>query len=686
MAGDQTFRSDFFRELFQLDTIEESSEDFENVLADFRARKPSCRLSHSSGASSGFGRVQLSRQIQSPERNVSAPLLFASTVSSAKKEPSHLKKGPRSKKTATSLSVSSKADLSATPARPNLPSGVAKGSVQMPPAGKKKRKRSQSLELLPNAQRIFQDLRFYFIPNNDISPARKLRIRKARERGATWVKEWNDDVTHVIVDKGLTLEDILKFLKKPSLPSEIVVVNDLYPAECIEYRILANPNQRQYQLKGEPQKPTKAPEEATTSSPPPSLALVAKKRAVTHRQQSPPRAELSEQDSDDPPSDIDDDVPSPSNRPVESLKSQTRAPDALDKAIEETVAVKDLVSHSETDGKARCIDLLKPLDDEDDASPISSIDVEEPFTDDNEEEIPTAKKLKGTSAKKKSYESFSCMQSHTSTDTTSNPNARTISILQQMADYYDRTQDRWRVIAYRRAISALKHQPTKITTKAAALAIPTIGDRLASKIEEIALTNRLRRLENTSSSPTDTALQLFLSIYGVGPAQAQGWIEAGYRTLDDLLAKANLTTNQKIGIHHNSDFAARIPRAEVERHGKVVRDAMSKEDPGIEITIGGSYRRGAADSGDVDFIVTKPGASFQTLRTIIYDTVVPRLFAMNYLKCALATPSPSSSSSSNDNGSKWHGAATLPGMTVWRRIDFLLVPPEEMGAALIYFT
>jgi DNA polymerase IV (family X) len=43
-------------------------------------------------------------------------------------------------------------------------------------------------------------------------------------------------------------------------------------------------------------------------------------------------------------------------------------------------------------------------------------------------------------------------------------------------------------------------------------------------------------------------------------------------------------------------------------------------------------------------------------------------------------------------GSKWHGCCVLPKEAggrdplVWRRIDFLLVPETEYGAALIYFT
>jgi len=271
------------------------------------------------------------------------------------------------------------------------------------------------------------------------------------------------------------------------------------------------------------------------------------------------------------------------------------------------------------------------------------------------------------------------MQKHDGVDNDENPNRRTIEVLQEMANYYDRTNNHWRVTAYRRAVAALRKQKQKIMTAKEAFAIPFIGERLAAKIEEIVWTNRLRRLDNAKLEPNDEVLQLFLGIYGVGLAQASKWIEQGFRTIEELTQEAHLTKNQKVGIAHYEHFLARIPRSEMDKHAKFVREAVAIVDGAIEATIGGSYRRGAADSGDVDFIITKPDCSIEDLRTIINDTVIPRLFAGNYLQVGLAV-------TAKENGSKWHGAACLPGSKIWRRIDLLLVPWDEMGAALIYFT
>ena len=296
----------------------------------------------------------------------------------------------------------------------------------------------------------------------------------------------------------------------------------------------------------------------------------------------------------------------------------------------------------------------------------------------SEEERQRKTKPKKGSFNKSWQDNFSCMSKHDGTGTSANPNARTIEILQQMANYYERDQDHWRLTAYRRAIAALRKQSRKITTEEEALAIPFIGQRLAAKIEEIVWTNKLRRLDNAGLDPNAEVVQIFMGIYGVGLKQATKWVEQGHKTISDL-EKAYLTKNQKIGIAHYEDFNTRIPRAEMDRHDQYVRETCSKIDDTVQFTIGGSYRRGAADSGDVDFIVTKPDASIENLRTIILDRVIPQLFDKGYLKVGLAT-------TDKVDGSKWHGAAALPGTTVWRRIDFLLVPWDEIGAALIYFT
>ena len=50
------------------------------------------------------------------------------------------------------------------------------------------------------------------------------------------------------------------------------------------------------------------------------------------------------------------------------------------------------------------------------------------------------------------------------------------------------------------------------------------------------------------------------------------------------------------------DFAKRIPREEVQRHSDMVREAVLKIDPAVQVYTMGSYRRGAETCGDVPSI------------------------------------------------------------------------------------
>jgi DNA polymerase IV len=270
-----------------------------------------------------------------------------------------------------------------------------------------------------------------------------------------------------------------------------------------------------------------------------------------------------------------------------------------------------------------------------------------------------------------------------------------------MADYYERINDHWRTTGYRKAITTLKRQASRITTEDEAFQLPHIGRRIAQKIEEIVTTNKLQRLDYAQDEPTNAALQTFLQIYGVGNKQAQQWISQGLRTLEDVKTKAKLNPSQRIGVEHFDDLNSRIPRREVEALGAVVREASARMDPEVELIVGGSYRRGSESSNDIDLIVTKLGTdSVAQLRPFLSE-LVRVLEAEGFLTARLAT------FHSGGDGSKWHGCCALPraravdgkpngtdggggGDTdyrpIWRRIDFLLVPESEMGGALIYFT
>ncbi|GAB7325489.1 hypothetical protein MBLNU13_g09499t1 [Cladosporium sp. NU13] len=531
-------------------------------------------------------------------------------------------------------------------------SGALPPTSSMPQATGK-RKRENVITPMPKDQQIFGNLHFYFFPNNEKHPARFMRISKAIAFGAIWHRNWTPFVTHVIVDKSLDYAMLLKFLKKDCLPAGVMCVNESWPSECIAYRALLDHSRLQFRVLG-------APSPLALKKLPAVDAPTSSANSETSLKLKPPGKDVTTRQPETQPSDETAEVRNDA-RPIATTVGTHAAnadilkPDITDELDFAIIQARDLQ--------------LVPLD-EDDKRPGSSEGISSNLAS-------TLNHGQRGSKVETFQEKFQCMQKH-SGEISNNANAATIVILQQMADYYGKMGDEWRVRAYRKAIATLRNHPMKVCTKDEALALPNVGERLATKIEEIVFTSRLRRLDNALAEPQDRILQIFMKIYGAGFAHASQWVRQGYTTLDELLQKANLTENQKIGIAHFEDFQERIPRAEVTKHGDIVRKALHKLDPTFEVTIGGSYRRGAKDSGDIDFIITRPDADIDHVRNVVIDQLVPNLFSMGFLTAALAATS--------GDGSKWHGACCLPGQSQWRRIDFLLVPWAEMGAALIYFT
>lgn len=569
---------------------------------------------------------------------------------------------------------------------------------------KGKRKRGSSVTLVPEGQRIFQDQIFFYIPNDDIAPLRRARISIARNHGATWVREFGADVTHIIVDKALSYQDVITFMKaKFSLeefPSDVILVNEEYPIDCIQFRLLVDSAQSQYSVKGYPTAAIKPVGEAPMVSE--DMALIESPRTTFRKDNdakihTPQRGELTEEESL-----VIDETPAV-QRSIQRayLSTEHSSPGVWltvssgekgISSIEESSSTYNLrplsANIDSLDDMIKFVRKTKdlPLDDDEDdtASPVGSPEGSGGSNDRREKSptrAPVKKKRKGGRKGFLDQESFQCMKGGTGVMSRSNPNARTIEILGELGAYYERIKDQWRTIAYAKAISTLRIQERKICTYEEAIGLSGIGTRLANKIQEIVLTDRLRRLEHTKLEPEDRILQSFLKIYGVGTSQAYRWIQQGHKSLDDLRARVDLTENQQIGIDHYDHFNTRIPRDEMDELGAIVIKTASGIDSDVEMIIGGSYRRGAKTSGDIDFIITKRGTISTHELTPFLHTLVTHLTLSGFLVAALAVPG-----SRYSSGSKWHGACVLPASTVWRRIDFLLVPETEFGAALIYFT
>ncbi|KAI1147146.1 hypothetical protein F4825DRAFT_438420 [Nemania diffusa] len=545
-----------------------------------------------------------------------------------------------------------------------------------------KRKRTKPLEMAPESEQIFKGLCFFYIPNDDINPARRLRITKAREHGATWT-QLPSLATHVIVDKGLSYADIEPILDKQLTLSAIVLVNDQYPIECLRRGVVFDPNptveKYQYKVPGDPGA-TKEPTVQQPSTQDSEMSLqINPRRSARHAANATPESSQRSTDL----------IPSSYPEGAQSPKPDTKATKST--ALHVASKPTDIApTPAFTDELATCIDAV--LDDPENHEYLDENDAD---GQGSENEGPSKKKSKGRPKTRRNnavnfnQDNFICMRGGTKDKKRVGPNADTIKLLEEMAEEHSLSDEIWRVHSYRKAVATLRRQPKKIRTAQEAAALSNIGSSLAEHIEEIVTTGRFEKLDRIRNEPSREALRLFCNIYGVGVSTAKKWVELGYRTFDDLRSKAKLSTNQQIGLERYDDLLIRIPRAEVKALGDHVKDAAAVIDASVELIIGGSYRRGADSSGDIDIIMTKSGTSSAQDLVPFLDELVDTLTKSGFLTAALA-------SHRHDGGNKWHGCCVLPAAAfpgpredyrpTWRRIDFLLVPDTEIGAALVYFT
>lgn len=250
--------------------------------------------------------------------------------------------------------------------------------------------------------------------------------------------------------------------------------------------------------------------------------------------------------------------------------------------------------------------------------------------------------------------------------------------LEEMVHTYESTNDKWRAFGYQKAIQVLRKHPKPITSFEEALALPSIGKRLAEKIWEIAESGELRKLNEFKSSDEIRVIEQFMNVWGAGAHTARTWYQQGFRTLEDLRTKANLTHQQKVGLRCYDDFLDRMPRSEAAEIEKVVKEAAESLQEGIIAQACGSYRRGKATCGDVDVLVTHPdGKSHKG----IFGKLLAKLKQQDFLTDDLVT--------AEDNGhqKKYLGVCKLPGDNrKYRRLDIIVVPYDEYACALVYFT
>jgi DNA polymerase/3'-5' exonuclease PolX len=206
--------------------------------------------------------------------------------------------------------------------------------------------------------------------------------------------------------------------------------------------------------------------------------------------------------------------------------------------------------------------------------------------------------------------------------------------------------------------------------------------KIADKVREIIETGALGAAQRARESTDVEAYDALLKVYGVGPVKAKALIAAGVTSIDELRARVAaepglLTDAQKVGLEYYEDILERIPRAEMEQHEQVVIDNC---DPVLmDVTVVGSYRRGAADSGDIDVLISMPSSLKPAVIAQHFSEYVDRLIEMGYIEAVLA-----------QGPTKCLAVCRLPDIDGQegkaRRLDLLMIPRDQYAYAILYFT
>ena len=248
-------------------------------------------------------------------------------------------------------------------------------------------------------------------------------------------------------------------------------------------------------------------------------------------------------------------------------------------------------------------------------------------------------------------------------------NEKFIALMDEMARFKTKRGDHIRARAYQKARESLSMYPDEIThlNYTDLDKLPGIGETLIKKFREYVTTGELQALEREKMNPQN----VFTEIYGVGAKAAQKLIDEGITSLDALREKSSEVLNEKqqIGLKYYDDILERIPREEIdvylEKFNEIF-DIVKSADAKFEI--GGSYRRGVRDSGDIDVIVTADQKSVfkDFMDKLIEENIIIELLSRGPVKSLTITK--------------------LDDHSIARRVDFLYTTPDEYPFAVLYFT
>ena len=186
----------------------------------------------------------------------------------------------------------------------------------------------------------------------------------------------------------------------------------------------------------------------------------------------------------------------------------------------------------------------------------------------------------------------------------------------------------------------------------------------------------LEDLRDFANSPSANAIKTFTNIYGIGPAKIKALIAKKIMTIEQLRKALEedpklLNNKQKMGLRHYEDLNERIPRSEITTFNrnmlKLLKDNYNDD---ISMTITGSYRRGAKNSGDIDMLITSRKYEGKALDMVLKLLNDRQIICENLAK----------------GKKKFMGVIRVTPDSKSRHLDIIETTPSDYPYAILYFT
>ena len=299
-----------------------------------------------------------------------------------------------------------------------------------------------------------------------------------------------------------------------------------------------------------------------------------------------------------------------------------------------------------------------------------------------------------------------------------NKNTKIINVLTTVKNYYAKQKDTIHVNAYERAIYQIKHWNKEIASGIELKGLPGIGKGMIEKIDTILDTGTLpiikeKGLEMSLDMSLDTYLDTYpdtinniknihnktkknkkykkhskynnnhqsldTHILGFGETFMDK-LKTQYsaRTINDIRKlvsdnKIKLNNTQTLGLKYHEDLITQIPRDEITKLGKIIKDIV-ETNSFYTCLLAGSYPSGTkTESKDIDILIVVNDDV--THHIGLYRNFINQ---MSILKIPLETISA--------GNQKFMGLIKSPITDKWRHLDIRITLIDELPYAWLYYT